>query len=349
MKNLVKSFAFATLLSLAGAPAQAQETDVRLGWCNPAIDVSAGAPLAAAMEFGWFAEKGVKLTIVMLAGSTDCVLNVTTGQVKAAFAAPEAVAIMASKGGDVRYFYTGFNRNMFGVAVPDDSAVKSIADLRGKRVGVMSMASVGVVIARSLAQSEGLDPDTDISIVVAGSPSQSKALLESGEIAAISHWDMVYETITSAGLKMRKLPAPMMDDFPSNGFVALGSSIDADADILAALARGYAMGSIYTRDNPEEASRLYFKRFPEARSTGLSLEEDIQRGLPTLAAVARLWDLPEGQDQWGYNNPRQYQAYIDWLKSRGVLEGEISGEKIVSNALIDSINDFDESKASRPD
>jgi NitT/TauT family transport system substrate-binding protein len=349
MGKYLISLLVAAVASLAGHAALAEETEVRLGWCNPAIDISAGAPLASAMEFGWFAEKGVKLTIVPLAGSTDCVLNVTTGQVKTAFAAPEAVAIMASKGGAVQYFYTGFNRNMFGVAVPEGSDVKSMADLKGKRIGVFTMASVGVVIARSMAKAAGLDPDSDISIVVSGSPSQSQALLESGEIAAISHWDMIYETIASSGLKMRKLADPAMENFPSNGFVALKSTIEKEPDVLAAVARGYAMGGIFSRDNPEEAARLYFKHFPQARSTGLSLEEDIKRNMPTLTAVVRLWALPAGQEKWGYSAASQYQAYIDWLKGRGVLEGEIAGERIANNALIDAINDFDEGKASRPD
>jgi NitT/TauT family transport system substrate-binding protein len=338
----------AAIMGLFGHEAMAEETEVRLGWCNPTIDVSAGAPLAAAMEFGWFAKKNVKLTIVPLAGSTDCVLNITTGQVKTAFAAPEAVAIMASKGGDLQYFYTGFNRNMFGVAVPEGSDIKSMTDLKGKRIGVFTMASVGVVIARSMAQAAGLNPDTDISIVVSGAPAQSKALLEKGEVAAVSHWDMIYETIASSGMKMRKLANSAMDNFPSNGFVALRATIEKEPGLLAAVARGYAMGAIYSRDNPEEASRLYFKHFPQARSTGLSLEEDIKRSLPTLTAVVRLWALPTGQDKWGLNNPAQYQAYIDWLKSRGVLQGEISGERIVNNALIGAINDFEERQASKP-
>jgi NitT/TauT family transport system substrate-binding protein len=338
----------AAAVAVAMQSAAAEETTVRLGWCTPSIDVSAGAPIAAAMEFGWFAAKGVKLDIVPVAGSTDCVLNVTTGQMDTAYAAPEAVAIMASRGGNVQYFYTGFNRNMFGVAVPETSDIDSYEDLRGKRIGVLSMSSVGVVIARSVAQSVGLDPDNDISIVVSGSAGQSRALLENGEVDAISHWDMIYETISSAGLEMRKLPNPAMDDFPSNGFVALKSTIEEKPEILAAVARGYAMGSIFTRDNPQEAAELHFKHFPQSRSTGLSLEEDIERGMPTLHAVINLWRLPEGRDQWGYNDPEQYQAYIDWLEDRDVLETSISAEQIINNSLIGAINDFDEEQASRP-
>lgn len=338
-----------SVLLVAGTTlASAQETEVRVGWCTPSIDASSGAPFAVADEFGWFKEKGIKVRLVPLAGSGDCVLNVTTGQVKAAFAAPEAVAIMAAKGVPVQYFYTGFNRNMFGIAVPASSKISTYKDLKDKRIGVMSMGSVGVVIAKSVIERAGMDPEKDVRIVVSGSPPQSKNLLENGEIAAISMWDMVYETIGSAGLPLRKIPDSGIDDFPSNGFVALKATIEKEGDILAAVARGYAMSSIFIRDNPEEAVRIHFKHFPQARSTGLSEEEDIKRNLPTVRAVTRLWTLPQGQKEWGSNDPKLYQAYIDWLVERKVFEKKLSGEQIVNNSLIKKINDFDEKTASKP-
>jgi ABC-type nitrate/sulfonate/bicarbonate transport system substrate-binding protein len=54
------------LLMLAALPAAAQETEVRVGWCTPNLDVSSGAPFAAAEEFGWFAEKKIKVKLIPL-------------------------------------------------------------------------------------------------------------------------------------------------------------------------------------------------------------------------------------------------------------------------------------------
>jgi NitT/TauT family transport system substrate-binding protein len=348
MTRLRLAVSLSALLILGVTPVSAQDTEVRVGWCTPNLDPSSTAPFAVADEFGWFAQKKIKVKLVPLAGSGDCVLNVTTGQVKTAFAAPEAVAIVAAKGVPVQYFYTGFNRNMFGIAVPASGKLSSYKDLEGKRIGVLSMSSVGVVVAKSVIEAAGMNPDTDVKIVVSGSPAQSKNLLENGEIAAISMWDMVYETIASAGLPLRKLPDPGIDNFPSNGFVALQSTIEKEGDILAAVARGYAMGSIYIRDNPEAAARLSFKHFPQTRSTGLSEDEDVKRSLPNLTAVTRLWTLPPGRNEWGFNDAAQYQSYIDWLVARKVFETKLTGQQIVSNALIKKINDFDPKVASKP-
>ena len=329
------------LMAFTMTPAHAIE-ELRLGLCSPVLDIAVAAPIAVAKEFGWFAEGSIEPHITMLSGSTDCVLAVSTGEIDIANAAPESLAILASRGGQLKVFYTTINKNMFGLAVPADSPVEQYEDLRGKRIGVSSMNSVGVVIARSVVQSAGMNPDTDVTIVVSGSPAQSRLLLENQEIAALSQWESVYESIGAAGFPMRKLTDANIDDFPSNGFVASVSSIESKGEQLAALARAYAMGTVYTSAHPEEAAQLFFKQFPEARSTGLTLEEDIERSLPALNAIIRLWARPEGSSQWGNNDPVVYQAYIDWLKTRDVLEGDVSGDTLVDNSLLPAINDFDE-------
>src|SRR5439155_2815105 len=48
-----------------------------------------------------------------------------------------------------KMFYTQFTRLIYHVAVPADSAIQSIADLTGKKIGVSNMASASLVVARS--------------------------------------------------------------------------------------------------------------------------------------------------------------------------------------------------------
>src|SRR5207237_2324290 len=115
--------------------------------------------------------------------------------------------------------------NVYGIAVPADSAVKRFEDLKGKRVGVISMSSAGVIIARALAANHGMDPDRDISIVVAGEAAQTAALLRSGEVDALSQFDTQYALTENAGVKLRLLDASAIARFPSNGLIALEETI----------------------------------------------------------------------------------------------------------------------------
>ena len=65
------------------------------------------------------------------------------------------------------------------------------------------MASAGVIIARALAATSGLNPDTDINLVVAGEGAQPAALLRSKQIDALSQFDTQYALIENAGVKLR--------------------------------------------------------------------------------------------------------------------------------------------------
>ena len=63
----------------------------------------------------------------------------------------EPVAIIRRQGIKIKNYYTAYQANIYGIAVPEDSAIKTFADLKGKKIGVTSMASAGVIVARALA------------------------------------------------------------------------------------------------------------------------------------------------------------------------------------------------------
>ena len=217
--------ALCSVIAVAGTASPARALDkVRLGWCTSVITHGV-APIAVATKFGWFKQEGIEVELVNFPGSSDCVRNVATGEVLAAVATPEPVAILQQTGVKTQVFYTAYRRNIFGVAVPVDSPIKKYSDLKDKKIGVTSMASAGVVLARSAASDAGLNADRDIRIVVSGQPAQSVILLQRKEIDAVSQWDTQYTLMGLAGVPMRMLEDPLIDSFPANSLLASSDSI----------------------------------------------------------------------------------------------------------------------------
>ena len=64
------------------------QTTVRVGWCSRTIS-SAVAPFAIATKMGWFAKDGIKVELIPLPGSTDCIKFVATGEISSAVASLE--------------------------------------------------------------------------------------------------------------------------------------------------------------------------------------------------------------------------------------------------------------------
>jgi NitT/TauT family transport system substrate-binding protein len=329
------------VLGALAAPAFAELRTVRVGWCAKTVS-SAAAPFAIAQKLGWFEKAGIKVELVPLPGSTDCVKLVATKDVQIALPSMEPLAIIRPQGVKAKFFYTAYQGNIYGIAVPADSPVKTMADLKGKRIGVTSMASAGVVVARALAKQAGLDPDKDISIVVAGESAQTAALLRSKQVDALSQFDTQYALTSNAGAKLRFLDHPEIRKFPSNGFVALEDYLKTNRADAVALARGYAMGTVFAIANPEAAIRILWQVYPQTRSLGKDEATALRDDLLTLDARAKHWRYePVDGKRWGDNVEANYRAYLDWLTAQGVVKTKVDVKDLITDELLDDVNKFD--------
>jgi NitT/TauT family transport system substrate-binding protein len=339
-----RSIAWAALvlgLAVAASSATAQVQTVRVGWCAKTIS-SAAAPYAIAAKFGWFEKDGIKVDLVPLPGSTDCVKLVATKELHASLPSVEPLAIIRPQGVKAKFFYTAYQANIYGIAVPESSTVKSIADLKGKKIGVTSMASAGVIVARALVMAAGMNPDSDVSIIVAGEAAQTAALLNSKQVDALSQFDTQYALTSNAGAKLRLLDHPEIRKFPSNGFVALEEYLRNNRKEAVALARGYAKGTIFAIANPEAAIRILWEMYPQTKATGKDEATALRDDLITLEARAKNWRYEQVDGKrWGDNVEANYQAYLDWLLAQGIIKTKTDVKDIVTNELLDEVNNFD--------
>jgi NitT/TauT family transport system substrate-binding protein len=314
---------------------------VRIAWCAKTVS-SAAAPYAIATKMGWFARDGIKVELIPMPGSTDCVKAVATKDVNYGVPSIEPVAIIRQQGIKIKNFYTAYQANIYGIAVPEDSAIKTFADLKGKKIGVTSMASAGVIIARALAANHGFNPDKDISIVVAGEAAQTAALLRSNQVDALSQFDTQYALTENAGARLRLLDTSEIAKFPSNGFIALEDTLVNKRAEAVAVGKGYAMGTVFALANPEAAIRILWEVFPQTKATGKDEATAMRDDVKTLLARAKSWKLESGGvTKWGENSVANYAAYADFLLKNGVLKEKPQATDLITNDLIDDINKFD--------
>jgi NitT/TauT family transport system substrate-binding protein len=337
-------FVLAAALSLAVVSAVRAETTVRVGWC--ANTVSGGAsPFAIAQKMGWFEEKGVRVILTPLPGATDCVKQVATGELPFSMPSIEPILIIHPQGVKGKLFYTTYQSFTYGIAVPADSPIQTFADLKGKTIGVISMASGAVVVARAQLASAGLNPDTDAHIVVAGEGAQTAALLRSKQVDALSQFDTQYALVENAGQKLRQLPLGELAPFPGNGLFALEKTLAARHADAVAIGRGLAMGEAFAMANPEAAIRIMYEVYPQTKPTGKDEETAVRDDVKVLRARMAHWDLASGGvTKWGQGNMTNYANYIDFLVKWKVAPVTIPVADVVTNDLVDEMNAFDQGK-----
>jgi NitT/TauT family transport system substrate-binding protein len=344
MNALVLSILLMAVSLLGSAGVAGAQTKVRVGWCARTVSAAA-TPFAIAIKMGWFRAGGIDVDLVALPGSSDCTTNVAIRQVDFALPSIEPLAAVRPQGVKAKVFYTAYQGNIYGIAVPVDSPIKKIEDLKGKNIGVISMASAGVPVARALAAAHGLNPATDINIVVAGEGAQSAALVRQKQVDALSQFDTQYAMIENAGVKLRLLDTKDIDRYPSNGFQALEETLKTRRKEAVALARGYAMGTIFAVTNPEAAVRILYEVFPQTRPTGKDEATAIRDDARVLRARAPNWRLEKaGVKRWGESSIANYAAYLDFLLKQGVIKQKVDVNDLVTNELIDDINAFDQAK-----
>jgi NitT/TauT family transport system substrate-binding protein len=344
--KVVAALGLAVALAAAAAPASAQHLPkLKVGFCTRTIN-AAVAPFAAAIKMGWYRQEGFDVEVVPLPGSVDCVKFVVTREMDFSLPSVEPLATGRPQGVRAKIYYTAYQGNGYGLAVPDDSPIKRIADLKGKRVGVVSMASAGVVIARALATTNGLDPDRDISIVVAGDGAQTAAMLRNRQVDALSQFDTQYAIVENAGVKMRWLDNEAIERFPGNGFLALESALTTRRREAIAVARGYAKGTVFTLANPEAAVHILYEVYPSTRPTGKDEATAVRDDVKVIQARAPKWELlPKwGAKRWGENVEANYASYVDFLAKWAIIPQRVDVKDLVTNELLDEINRFDAAK-----
>jgi NitT/TauT family transport system substrate-binding protein len=320
-----------------------QVSKVRVGFCARTIS-SGAAPFAVATRMGWFKEDGIEVTLVPLAGSSDCVKSVTIKEIPFALAALEPKAVAHLQGVRTKTFYTAYQGNIYQLAVPADSSLHDIADLRGKTIGVISLGG-GVLFAKALIGRAGMDPERDVKFVVAGEGAQTAAMLRSRQVDALCQFDAQYALVENAGIRLRMLNAGPIARFPGNGFFALDETLGTHKTVAIALARGYAKGTIFAINNPEAAVHILYEVFPEAQPTGKDEATAVKDDVRVLQARMPNWRLEKsGVKRWGESSETNYAEYLDFLLKWGVIKEKISVKDLVTNELIDDINTFDSNK-----
>jgi NitT/TauT family transport system substrate-binding protein len=139
-------------------------------------------PLWVAQDGGYFAQEGLQTDLEFISTGPVLTQAMVAGEVPIAFSGLEAAVTAAIAGADTVVLAAGTERFLFRLyGVP---SVTSLADLRGKRIGVTRIGTATDILARTLLQRSGLEPDRDAAIVQVGGLPEILAAMQVGGVDA---------------------------------------------------------------------------------------------------------------------------------------------------------------------
>ena len=157
-------------------------------------------PLTIAEQLGYFKQEGLDVTIVDFAGGARALQAVVGGSADVVSGAFEHTVNMQFKGQPMRAFVLQglAPQIVLGVNPKTMANFKTVADLKGKKIGVTAPGSSTNVMVNFVLAKAGLKP-SDVSIVGVGAGNGAVAAMRAGQIDAISNLDPVITLLQRSG------------------------------------------------------------------------------------------------------------------------------------------------------
>lgn len=224
---------FLALVALA-ARAEAQEAR-KVYVAIPAVTPSV-ATFAIAKDRGYYREEGLDVELIAMASAvgTQALIG---GNVKFSTLGGASLPPVL-RGAPLRFLFATFSRPMFWLYARPE--IRSVADLKGKKVGISSLGSGPDSILRDLLKKHGIDGGRGVAILPVGSGTARFYALQAGSVDAAMLSIPAIFMAQDAGFRE-------LVSFADQDIVELQGSILATTELLEtdpALAEKFVRGSL---------------------------------------------------------------------------------------------------------
>lgn len=352
-RKIIAAGAAATAVAAAGLPtfsiAQARQKLVVVV-SSATAEAGTATQTSIPFELNFWADEGLDVELKYTRGSAIGAQLVVTGQADVVHAGTSVgLMVPVSKGAQMQAFYNMITQNFQMPAVPADSPIKTLADLKGKKLGVIGQATATIPIVKAVLEDAGVDPNNGVTFIDVGYGAQAAAALwVTKQVDALAMYDSVYAAIENVNpelYKLRILTSPLSDKISfQTALCAKTDTLKAKRDALVKLGRGHAKATVFALENPDAAARIHFKVHPEQKTAGVSEAVAIAYGRRSILARInnmRIDNMSVKRDKWGYMDKLDVETYLDMLKKIGDVDKSVVANSLYTNDLINDINRFD--------
>jgi len=253
------------LLSIANLPQSfsAAATKVIIGMDAPTLS---DLPLSLALKKDFFKPEGLNVLPVLFRSGPTAMQALVSDSIQ--FSTGFGTGTRAAMAGAPVKGIVGFNNKpAFILYGRRESGIRSIADIKGKKIAVTGVGSTTDYAARAILTNHHVDPDKEVSILAVGSESVFAAL-QKGAVDAAILWAPGFAIAEKLGMVRLQSLADIME-LPGSGVVVSDQLIKENPLLIKKFLRGTIKGFHYVHDskNKDEIVSLITKDF--------NLERDI--------------------------------------------------------------------------
>jgi len=316
MKKLAHTVCILLLVIFAGWPSVGRSAPIRLGVPSPSVSYF---PAVVASKMGFFTNEGLPVEFVMMKPSiTPAALF--NGEVQ--FTTATGTAAGAILKGFPFKIVIFFSTKLMDSLVTKPH-IKSLAELRGRIIGVDTVGATTDVITRLVLQKHGIDPARDVRIISIG-----------------------HEGIRLEQLKLGQIDAAMLG--PQGVVVARRAGLRVLVDVADEIELPFV--GIATTTQMVEGRREEMKKFLRANLRGIRHAVDANNRTGVVALLADWLKLDQETVEYTYDiflkassrdgglSRAGMEALVDERKRQMKVTGDIPLDRVFDFSVVGEIN-----------
>lgn len=300
------------------------------------------------LHLGYFADEGLTVNFANVPGGAVGAQLVAGGKGDMYFGSVDQVFKVRPLGGTLKIVYVMNQGRQYYPVVLENSPIKEIAHLKGKRIGVLSLAMGGIPYYKAILAEGGLNPERDVTFIAVGQGAQALAALTKGAVDALALWDTEIATIENMGYRFRKF-LPSADPSGagvSSSIVTTDAYIKSSPDVIKSYLRAIAKATVFCLHNEAACAQIHWAVYPESRPQDAGTPEGLQKALHVLRTRYQLYEIKRFPDisQWGGSTDERFKRYTELLLSSGQLQAVRPVSEYFTREFLDYANGFDAGK-----
>ncbi len=335
--------AFVAVAVLAAAPAQAQQ---KIVFGTVTIFNISLAALFLADSQGFFKDEGLEVEKVPFNGTATLLPQMTAKRVHVGYPNPDALIVSRQPGKDplpLRFFFNATRESGWEFVVPAASPIRTLADLKGRKIGVGALTFGNIPITRAMFKEMGIEVGKDVELLPVGVGAPAFLAFREGKVDALNLFDAQHATLETSGTAIRRLEMPKKYlDLFSNGFIAHEDMLKDNPKALAAFGRAFAKGLVACEANREACVRNFWKLYPAQKPAGDEARVMSDQVKVMNSRFNKMLAFGGGPRSFGEYPAQGWRDFVEALHAGGqIATREVDIATLYTNALVPEFNRFD--------
>jgi len=270
-------------------------------------------PLFVAVHRGFFKDEGLDIELPRLipAMAQNALL---AGEVQYHGLADSGLRL-AARGLPIKAIFYGANRPMYYLVAQKE--IRSVAELRGKRIGVSQFGGTSDLSARLALKHFGVEPEKDALLIQIGAEGTRMAALRAGSVSAII------------------VPVPAVAILKREGY----NEVSFVGDVVEFASNGYSSTDQRIKEHPQEVRkvvRALYRGLRYAKENPAGTIDVIQREWKVDAEIAKgsYQAIVKALNDDGIIGEKQLKIHFDLIRRVEKNIGEIPVSKVVDFTLL---------------